>query len=221
MEKKSRVLETPTGQDVALELWAIGGVKYKDRSPGGMGFRLKLHDKNPDEPLSPYYVDLRLARSMPRLLRHIGLLFAQMSYNLHFDLIADVPTAATPLAVVLSQQLNVPMITPRENKTLESGAVIDGVYEEGQLVLVIDDLITKGDSKLETIGQLEIARLKVVDVLVLVDREQGGVKQLEEAGYKVHVAFTITELLDFYREKGLLSSEAHQEIADYIASQKK
>jgi orotate phosphoribosyltransferase len=55
---------------------------------------------------------------------------------------------------------------------------------------LIDDLITKGQSKLEAITLLEAVGLKVKDILVLVDREQSGAEGLDAHGYTVHSAGT-------------------------------
>lgn len=84
------------------------------------------------------------------------------------------------------------------------------------MVLLIDDLITKADSKLEAIRVLESHGLVVKDVMVLVDREQGGVQQLEAAGYRVHVAFKLSTLLKYYLESGRMSQETYHEIMEYL-----
>ncbi|MBI4049905.1 MAG: hypothetical protein HY398_00470 [Candidatus Doudnabacteria bacterium] len=211
------VFGSAIADEVARKLLEIGAIKDKSRSPGGLGFRLKLHDVNPDAPLSPYYVDLRIVRSSPPLLRRIGQLLVQRSSGLDYDLLADVPTAATPIVVAMSLITNCPMITPREGKTHGSGSKVDGIFTEGQRVLVVDDLITKGDSKLQAIDCLILAGLVVHDVLVLVDREQGGVAQLQDAGYQVHMVYPFSALVDFYCREGSITEETCAEILIYMA----
>ena len=112
------------------------------------------------------------------------------------------------------------MITPRPSKTHgvkggEKGKV-EGKYEAGQRVLVVDDLITRAHTKLESIGILEAHGLKVVGVLMLVDREQGGVQKLEAAGYKVRTIYKASELLDFGVRLGEISPERREEALAYI-----
>lgn len=142
-----------------------------------------------------------------------------MGLGLEFDLLADVPTAATPIVVAMSLLTNTPMVTPREDKTHGSGSKVDGIFKPGQRVLVVDDLITQGDSKLEAIGRLVSAGLKVQDVLVLVDREQGGVMQIQDAGYDIHVMYQFSDLVNFYCGEGLITEDTCAEILSYMSQQ--
>ena len=160
---------TETQRAFADALLATGAVKFG-------AFRLKLHEKQPDAPLSPIYVDLRTLRSFPDALDDAVLTLVEMiaAQSLSFDLYADVPLAATPLVAVLTHITRTGMITPREAKTHGAGDAINGAYAPGQTALVIDDLVTRAESKLEAIHVLEAHGLLVRDVAVLVDREQGG-----------------------------------------------
>ncbi len=109
--------------------------------------------------------------------------------QLTFTRYADIPMAATPLVAILMHQTRVPMITPREAKThgLAQGWM-NGDFSRGETALVIDNLVTHADSKLEAIRVLEDNGLKVRDVAVLIDREQGEPEQLAAAGYTLHAA---------------------------------
>ena len=77
-------------QTVAEQLFDINAIKFG-------AFRMKLHDTNPDAPLSPIYVDLRILRSFPKAMDAAIVLYIDMVKNLSFDILADVPTAATPI----------------------------------------------------------------------------------------------------------------------------
>ena len=100
-----------------------------------------------------------------------------------------------------------------------SGAKIDGAFAEGQTVLLIDDLITGANSKFESIKTLEDHSLVVKDVVVLVDREQGGGDQLKKAGYTLHSAMKLSELMDYYLRQGKISDEKYEEVSSYIKAQ--
>jgi uridine monophosphate synthetase len=126
--------------------------------------------------------------------------------------------AATPFVAILSHLTRIPMITPRQPKTHGSGASIDGAYQPGQTAVVIDDLVTKADSKLEAVRVLEGEGLRVRDVLVLVDREQGGAQQLAEAGYTLHAALGLSELLEIYRRGGMLDEGSYARVQQYVAA---
>jgi orotate phosphoribosyltransferase len=180
-------------------------------------FRLKLHEERPDAPLSPIYINLRLLRSHPDQMDVAVAAYRALLSGCEFDLLADVPMAATPFVAITSHLTRVPMITPRQPKTHGSGASIDGAYLAGQTAVVIDDLVTKADSKLEAVRVLEAEGLRVRDVVVLVDREQGGREQLAEAGYTLHAAVRFTELTEIYRRTGVIDDDAYARITDYMA----
>jgi orotate phosphoribosyltransferase len=195
---------------LAGQLLNIGAIKFGN-------FRLKLHEKNPDAPLSPIYIDLRLLRSFPDVIDSAVEIYRQLSADFIFDIYADVPTAATPIVAILSHVTRVPMISPRKDeKKHGTAALIDGVFTAGQKVLLVDDLITNAASKVETISVLEENGLSVSGVVVLIDREQGGRAELEKNGYACRAAFRLTELLKFYSTKGLISQDDYRRTMDYL-----
>jgi uridine monophosphate synthetase len=201
---------TETQRAFADALLTTGAVKFG-------AFRLKLHEKQPDAPLSPIYVDLRTLRSFPDALDDAVVTLVEMiaARKLSFDLYADVPQAATPLVAVLSHVTRVGMITPREAKTHGAGDAINGAFTSGQTVLVIDDLVTRAESKIEAIRVLEAHGLLVRDVAVLVDREQGGAEQLAAAGYQLHAAIMLSHLLDHWRATGGIDEAMYERVHTY------
>lgn len=205
---------------LARKFFQHGMIKTREQSPSGKGFRLALHKKQPDAPLSPYYIDLRLLRSFPPLPRYAADLISEKvrADGVKFNLVADVPTAATPIVTMLSEITDRPMITPREPKDHGSQATIDGVFKMGQTVLTVDDLITGADSKLNAVKILRDANLIVTDVAVLLDREQGGIVQLAAAGLSLHAVWTITGLLAYYEAEKLIPADLVQEINAYRRS---
>lgn len=201
---------TNAKKKLALDLFKIGAIKFG-------AFKLKLHETNPDAPLSPIYIDLRILRSFPEVVDSATTVYEQLISGLSFDMYADVPTAATPLVAVLSYKTQIPMITPRKDeKTHGIKRPIDGIFKPGQIVLLVDDLITLAESKLETISALEENGLKVLDVAVLVDREQGGVEQLKLRGYNCHAAFKLKELLRFYLDSDKITKEQYEKVVAYL-----
>lgn len=195
------------GEKFLLRLFDIGAVKFGS-------FKYKLHDKHPEIPPAPNYIDLRLLRRFPAIKKLAVDLYEELAEPLSFSLLADVPTAATPLAASLSDRLKVGMITPRaDNKKHGTGAKIDGILnsDKGKTALLIDDLITKADSKLEAIKVLKNGGVVVYDVVVLIDREQGGKEILKKEGYKLHSAFTMKEMFDLYLKTGKISREIYDD----------
>ncbi|MGD2163972.1 MAG: orotate phosphoribosyltransferase, partial [Anaerolineae bacterium] len=136
---------------------------------------------------SPIYIDLRLLVSNPQLLRTVAYVLAKVAEGLAFDRIAAIPFAALPIGVAMALELDRPMIYPRRKvKGHGTRRAIEGSFEAGERALLVDDLITRGGSKLEAAETLEEASLVVDDVLVLIDREQGGAQDLAEKGYRLH-----------------------------------
>jgi len=210
-------VRTPINKETLALAWFDAGIFLdKSRSPNGKGFRLKLHEKTPNAPLSPFYLNFRLLRSFPELMEDTARLLAEMMEGVAFDLVADIPTAATPLVTLISNLTKIPMITPREIKTHGAGGNIDGVYVSGQRVALFDDLITKADSKTASAKVLEAQRLHVAGIFMLVDREQGGMAELANADYQGRVAWRISELLGLYLSAGNLDQATHDEILTYL-----
>ncbi len=201
---------TKKQQAFADALLATGAVKFG-------AFRLKLHERQPDAPLSPIYVNLRVLRSYPDALDTAVEALAEVIErdDLRFDRYADIPMAATPLVAVLSHITRVGMITPREPKTHGLSGTIDGAFDLGDTILVIDDLVTHADSKIEAIRVLEANGLHVRDVAVVVDREQGGPEQVAAAGYTLHAAVRLGQLLDYWRESDSIDDATYARVKAY------
>ncbi|MEZ0397319.1 MAG: orotate phosphoribosyltransferase [Anaerolineales bacterium] len=157
---------------------------------------------------SPIYIDLRRLISHPPLLRQVAAAYLPILQSLSFDRLAALPYAAIPIATAISLQGNYPMIYPRkEAKDYGTKAEIEGEYRPGETVAVIDDLATTGGSKFEAIEKLTAASLTVRDVVVLIDRQSGAKEALEGAGFRLHAAVTIGQLLDHWETTGNVAAE--------------
>lgn len=198
---------TEAQEALSSQLFEVGAIKFGN-------FRLKLHDKNPEAPLSPVYIDLRILRRFPKAKAAAVRVYQELVEPLKFDLLADVPTAATPLVSSLSDRLGIGMVTPRTDaKVHGSGAKVDGLLEadKGKTAVVIDDLVTRADSKLEAVNVLKENGVVVKDVVVLVDRKQGGAEQLAAEGYALHSALTMDQMLQFYARTGKVKQEVYHD----------
>ena len=157
---------------------------------------------------SPIYIDLRQIISHPKLLSEVAQAYLPRLSTLQFSRLAGLPYAAIPIATAISLAGNYPMIYPRkETKTYGTKAEIEGEYQAGETVVVIDDLATTGGSKFEAIEKLTGVGLVVKDVVVLVDRQSGAKESLEQAGYAMHAVFTMSQLLDYWEEHAKVEKE--------------
>jgi len=219
VEKSENLTAHPEGltesqEALAHSLFDIGAIKFG-------AFRLKLHEKNPEAPLSPYYVDLRVLPRYPQVMREVAKVYAELATEAQpYDACLGIPDAANPLATAFALETKTPLIYLRKEEKVGHG--LGGSFMtpfiKGETVLLIDDLVTRADSKLEAIAILENAGLKVKDTVVLVDREQGGKQQLADAGYTLHSAFRFSQLLDFYYRLGNIDTAKYQEACNYLAA---
>ena len=124
------------------------------------------------------------------------------------------------MATAFSLETGTPQIYLRKEEKIGHG--IPGNFmtpiNPGETVLLLDDLVTQADSKLDAIRTLESSGLIVRDVAVLVDREQGGAKQLADAGYRLHAATPFSKLLDYYHRVGKIDEAKYKEAKDYMAA---
>ena len=167
-------------------------------------------------PPSPIYIDLRRVMSSPTLFRRVVGFYADLAAR--WPSIAWPPCPPLPVTAGLALQLGRPMIYPRkEVKAYGTGQAIEGDYSAGQVALAVEDVITKGGSLLTAIDTLEAGGLTVRDVLVLVDREQGGREALAARGYTLHAALTMAELVGALHAEGLLVGELYARVQAYLA----
>ncbi|HOP81254.1 MAG TPA: orotate phosphoribosyltransferase, partial [Armatimonadota bacterium] len=75
---------------------------------------------------------------------------------------------------------------------------------------------TDGGAKLEAVKPLEEAGLVVKDVVIILDREQGGRKILADAGYTLHSVMTLTEALDALVRLGKVSPDIRSQTMEFI-----
>lgn len=166
--------------------------------------------------ISPYYLDLRLLVTFPSLLELVSDLIWDRVRLIPFDLIVGVPYAALPIATALSIKRNKPLLLVRkERKEHGKGKLIEGIYHKAQHVLIIDDVISDGASKLETISPLEDEGLVIKDIIVIVDRGQGGVSTLAAHGYRCHSITTTNEILEVLHRHGRINWDQYTECLEF------
>ncbi len=176
---------------------------------------------------SPIYIDLRLLASHPQVLRQVAHAYADL---LRRELkigdsaaggprirLAAIPYAAMAIGTAVSLETGLPMIYPRkEVKDYGRARQIEGEFRPGERAVVLDDLITTGGSKLAAIEPLEAAGLEVSDVVVLIDREQGGREELEAAGYRLHAVLRLAELLEMLVQAGRIEPDQRDSVVDFL-----
>ncbi len=187
-------------------------------------FKLKLHETQPDAPLSPIYLDIR------GLLNWMYALAGDILHDLaidngigidDFDYVIGIPKAGEPIGKAFAKAIGKPHLRIEKIETDGGRKITSNIldpFEKGKKVVVIDDLITKAHTKREAIESIEANGLQVVATLVLYDREQGGIEELNRIGRKVYAAARISETLDFYIREKKITGAKKDEVMAYIAA---
>ena len=186
------------------KLFEIGAVKFGE-------FKLKSGI------MSPIYIDLRTIVSYPEVLQAVADAMWEKVKDLKFDLLCGVPYTALPIATAISLSHNIPMIMRRkEVKDYGTKKAIEGAFTAKQTVLVVEDLVTSGSSVFETIEPLENEGLKTNDIVVMLDREQGGKKHITEKGKKLHSVTTISEMIEILQKENKIDTATAQKVKEFI-----
>ncbi|MEJ6757435.1 MAG: orotate phosphoribosyltransferase [Crocinitomicaceae bacterium] len=139
--------------------------------------QIKAIKLSPNEPFtwasgikSPIYCDNRVTLSYPTIRTYIRQAYAQSILD-HYgkpDIIAGVATGGIALGALVAQELNLPFIYVRSSaKEHGLGNQIEGFYEKGQKVVVIEDLISTGGSSLKAVDALRNGGLEVKGLIAI------------------------------------------------------
>jgi len=142
---------------------------------------------------SDLYIDARLTTMSPEGLRLIGSLGVAVlrSEGWEVDAVGGLTLGADPIAYAISHA-SASTARPlraftvrKQAKTHGTGKLIEGPFVAGDQVAIVEDVVTTGRSTLQAIDAVRAAGGKVVGVLALVDREEGGREAIEESGVRV------------------------------------
>lgn len=142
---------------------------------------------------SRYYVDARtttFSAEGQSLIGSLGL-EALDGADLQPDAVGGLTMGADPIACAIAHRSFLDgrpiqaFSVRKEPKGHGRGRQVEGCLEEGQSVVVIEDVITSGGSALKACRALAKAGARIQAILALVDREEGGREALEAEGYRV------------------------------------
>jgi orotate phosphoribosyltransferase len=208
------MVKTEIGKIVSAILWDTEAIRISSDNP------FKLTSGN----MSPIYIDCRVPISYP-LARNIITTFAWYIYeelSIKADYVAGGETAGIPYAAWLANMINKPFVYIRQKpKGYGTGAWIEGTIKSGASVLLYEDLITDGKSKLNFIQGIRTAECYIENCLVICDRQQGGQEILEREGVKLHSMTNISEALEFGRINEYINREQSKSIQEYLVDPEK
>lgn len=152
---------------------------------------------------STLYIDARLTTMSPEGLSLIGPLALAALHEAKWDIsaIGGLTLGADPVSYAISYasaSTSRPLrafTVRKEAKTHGTGRLIEGPFEAGDRVAVIEDVITTGGSAIRAAESIRAAGGTVVGVLALVDREEGGKEALNAAGFEVLALARATDIV--------------------------
>ncbi|MCP8310462.1 MAG: orotate phosphoribosyltransferase [Candidatus Methylarchaceae archaeon HK01M] len=173
--------------------------------------------------MSSYYIDLRIIPSYPEVFSKTIDVFVEALKNMvglgKFDAIGGIPTAGLTYATAVAYNLKKPFIYVRK-ETRKHGVLkrVEGLLPPGWRVVILDDLITTGNSILRTAKAIREEGGIIEDALVLIDRMEGGKERLVVSNVKLRAIANITEISDFLYDKGIIGSDERMAIYNMVKS---
>jgi orotate phosphoribosyltransferase len=147
---------------------------------------------------SRYYLDKYRFETRPDILGPLGQRIAEAVAEHEPDAVrlAGPELGAVPLAAAASLASGLPfLIVRKETKEYGTAKRLEGVYEHGECVCLVEDVVTSGGAAVSAIEALREAGLTCRTAVCVVDREEGGADALARLAVRLRPLFRASELL--------------------------
>ncbi len=195
----------------ALHLWQLGAVKVDLANP------FKLTSGN----YSPIYINCRRlisSRAFCDLFSAAARILCEAN-RIEFDVVAGGETAGIPFAAILAHAFGKPMVYVRkQTKGHGLASLVEGIPPRGLRVLLTEDLVTDAGSKMGFIEAIKSAGGKVLTVLVVFDRLQGGGRALMANKIRLLSVTDMKAALLVARTAGVLKPAELRSVNTYLRS---
>jgi orotate phosphoribosyltransferase len=143
---------------------------------------------------SNYYLDKYRFETQPEVLRELGKLFAAR-LGPGVQRIAGAELGAVSLAAAASMASGKPFVIVRnQKKDYGTSKQVEGILEPGDMVMLVEDVLTTGGQVLEAAKSLQDAGAKIDKIVAVIDRQEGARENIEAAGYVFEALFTTQDL---------------------------
>lgn len=188
--------------------------------------QIKAIKLQPEEPFtwasgwkSPIYCDNRVILSFPQVRTYVREVMARMIREKYGtpDAIAGVATGAIAMGVLVAQEMNLPFVYVRpEAKSHGRKNQIEGALEEGQSVVVIEDLVSTGGSSLKAVDALREAGAKVIGMAaVFTYGFQVSEDNFNNANCDLYTLSDYSHLLEEVNSKGYINEETFTTLKEW------
>ncbi len=150
---------------------------------------------------SSYYLDKYRFSTRPEVLGPLARMFAERLALVERDLgrraerLAGAELGGVPLVTAVALETGRPCVLVRNaRKDYGTAKQLEGVLEEGDAVVLFEDVATTGGQALEACESIRVAGGEVIAVLAAIDREEGARENVEAAGLRFEALFTKTDL---------------------------
>jgi orotate phosphoribosyltransferase len=144
---------------------------------------------------SRYYLDKWRFETNPDLLREIARGLAGLLPSPRPDRLAGIELGGVPLAAALALETGIPyLIVRREAKGYGTGKEVEGLFNQGDRVALVEDVLTTAGQAISAAQRLAKLGLKVERVVYVIDREEGAESNLREAGFDPAMLFRKSDL---------------------------
>jgi orotate phosphoribosyltransferase len=146
-----------------------------------------------------YYLDCRQITLDSRGARLVGAGMLELLASDMPDLVGGMAIGADPITaaiLTLAGLRELPLrgvMVRKEAKQHGTGKLVEGPFQEGETIVIVEDVVTTGGSSLLAIERCEAVGLKVQRVLAIIDRLEGGSEAFSERGYQLTTLFTIRD----------------------------
>ncbi|MHA2601923.1 MAG: orotate phosphoribosyltransferase [Candidatus Thorarchaeota archaeon SMTZ1-83] len=188
---------------------------------------------------SPFYIQLRMLSSFPETLQKVGRAMAILLEDEAPDVnkVVGIAFAGVPIATAISLESKLPachtrkLVGVRNEEDLQRAikeygqhSMIEGIIEDSDVLCIVDDLVTRMESKLvaraQVLAEIERRNLRNVscdDIAVVVDRQQGAAERARELNLRLH---SLIRLVDegVPNLRSVMSSEEYDLVSDYLAN---
>ncbi len=156
--------------------------------------------------MSNYYINCKTTTLDPEAMLLIGHLFYHRVKPFHIHAIGGLTLGADPIAfataMVSGMQDDAINAFVVRKKAKEHGLMkwIEGNVREGDKVIIVDDVVTTGQSTIDAIERARESKLDVIKAVALVDRQEGGRENIERKKIPFESVFTRDDLMNLYNK---------------------
>lgn len=145
---------------------------------------------------SSYYVDMKRAITDPIILNKIAEIITEKIAQENIDRVAGPALGAIPIVTAVSLESTIPMLMIRKSKKdYGTSELIEGDLEVDDLVVVVEDVTTTGNSLIKAIQAVSENGGQVKRAFVVVDREEGAVENLKNEGIDLEPLVTVKDFM--------------------------